>query len=292
MGVAERREKYLFGIDLDGTLLNPAGEVSSRTKAAIQSILAAGHEVAFATGRNYTEARQIFEIVEHFDLAVLVSGAIVIDTRTRQTVHRSTMNPALAGELCDAIERLGHAAVALQDRYYTGVDYLVSQGREIHESLSGWLRLSGQILEERAKLADEDHTHTLRVSTVLDYAPAAELMALVEREFEKRAYVHSIVVASEGVEIIEMFDPIVNKWLGLKHVADQHGVPHGRIVAIGDDMNDLAMIERSSFGIAMGNARTDVKQAARKTIGSNADDGLARFLEQWLRSPDEALAAE
>lgn len=282
--VAEQREKYLFGIDLDGTLLNPAGAVSDRTKAAIHAVLKAGHKVAFATGRNYIEAREIFEIVGHHDLAVLVSGAIVVDTRVRQTVHRSTMDPTLAGELCAAIESLGHAAVALQDRQHAGLDYLVSEGRNVHESLSSWLTLSGQILEQRPKLADEDHTHTLRVSTVLDYAPAAELMAVVEKDFGRRAYVHGIVVASDGVEIIEMFDPLVNKWLGLKRVADHHGVSHERIVAIGDDMNDLAMIEQSKFGIAMGNARTDVKNVAKRTIGSNADDGLAEFLEEWLNT--------
>jgi 5-amino-6-(5-phospho-D-ribitylamino)uracil phosphatase len=280
--VAGRREQYLFGIDLDGTTLDPSGEVTPRTREAIHAVLAAGHKVAFATGRNFIEARQVFEAVGHLDLCVLVSGAFVVDARNGATVHRSTMDPTLAADLCAAIERLGHPAVAYQDRAFTGIDYLVSSGRDLHVALSSWLGLSGQVIERRPALSEIDHTHTLRVSTVLDYAPAAELMAVVENEFGKRAYVHGIVVASEGVEIIEMFDPHVNKWQGLQRVADAHGVPHERIVAIGDDMNDIAMLEHSRFGTAMGNARTDVKRVAKRVIGSNAEDGLSAFLEEWV----------
>jgi 5-amino-6-(5-phospho-D-ribitylamino)uracil phosphatase len=278
------RESYLFGIDLDGTLLNPASVVADRTKSAVHAVLKAGHKVAFATGRNYTEARQIFDTMEHQDLAVLVSGAIVVDTRVQQTVFRSAMDPTLASQLCAAIERLGFAAVAFQDRAYTGVDYVVSTNRPLHRSLRSWLELSGQLLANDPDLAGIDHAHTLRVSTVLDYADAARLKQAIEDEFGDRAYVHGILVVSDGVEIIEMFDRHVNKWLGLTQVADHHGVPHDRIIAIGDDMNDLAMIRHASLGVAMGNAREDVKVIADRVIGSNADDGLAVFLEEWLET--------
>ncbi len=282
--MAELYKPYLFGIDLDGTLLNPSGAVSDRTKNAVHALLHAGHKVAFATGRNYIEARGIFDIMEHQDLAVLVSGAVVVDTRSKQTIHCETMDPTLAGELCAAIERLGHAAVALQNRQHTGRDYVVSADPQLHDALGSWLALSDQVLTTSANLSDEDHTHTFRVSTVLEYAEAAKLKLAIEKQFAGRAYVHGIIVASEGVEIIEMFDRHVNKWLGLSRVADLHGVPHERIVAIGDDMNDIAMIRNSPFGTAMGNARTEVKEVAKQVIGSNIDDGLAVFLEDWLQS--------
>ncbi len=278
------RESYLFGIDLDGTLLNPAGAVADRTKRAVHAILKAGHKVAFATGRNYIEARRIFDIMEHQDLAVLVSGAIVVDTRLQQTVYRSAMDPTLAANLCTAIERLGFAAVAFQDRAYTGVDYLVSTDRHVHDALSSWMTLSDQLMQTHSDLPNVDHSHTLRVSTVLDYADATRLKRAIEEEFGDRAYVHGVLVVSEGVEIIEMFDRHVNKWLGLTQVADHHNVPHDRIIAIGDDMNDLAMIRHASLGIAMGNARSELKEAANRVIGSNAEDGLAVFLEEWLAS--------
>lgn len=284
------QKSYLFGIDLDGTLLNPAGHVSDRTKAAVHAVLKSGHKVAFATGRNYTEARRIFDIMEHQGLAVLVSGAIVMDTRSDQTLHRSAMQPQLAVSLCKTIENLGFAAVAFQDRFYTGVDYVISTDRHIHAALRSWLDMSGQIVSHQPDLSRIDHSHTLRVSTVLDYARAARLKQVLESEFNDRAYVHSVLVVNDGVEIIEIFDPHVNKWHGLKQVADHYAIPHDRIIAIGDDMNDLAMIQNARLGIAMGNARDEIKQAADRVIDSHAQDGLAAFLEEWLAHsspPDE-----
>lgn len=275
-------QSYLFGIDLDGTLLNPLGRVSDRTKSAVHAILRSGHKVAFATGRNYTEARGIFDIMEHQDLAVLVSGAIVVDTRSDQTIHRSAMHPELAGSLCRTIQNLGFAAVVFQDRFYTGIDYVISTDRHIHAALRNWLDMSGQLVLDLPDLSCIDHSHTLRVSTVLDYARAARLKQVLESEFGDKAYVHSVLVVSDGVEIIEIFDRHVNKWHGLKQVADHHAIPYDRVIAIGDDMNDLAMIQNARLGVAMGNARDEIKQVADRVIGSHAEDGLAVFLEQWL----------
>jgi hypothetical protein len=247
-------------------------------------VLAAGHKVIFATGRNYVEARQIFDNVNHHDLVVLVSGAVVIDTRTRQTFYRSQMAPGLAGELCGAIERCGYAAVALQDRHATGIDYLVSQGRVVHEALHSWMRHSDQKIVERTDLGHFPHEHTMRVSAVLNFKQAAELKASIEREFELRAYVHGVIVHHEGAEILEMFDPRVNKWNGVKRVAEHYGIPLERTICVGDDQNDLPMIKNAGLGLAMGNARAEVKGIAKRVIGSNAHDGLAEFIETWLAS--------
>ena len=73
--------KYrLIAIDLDGTLLCPKGKVTDRVKAAVHDALRSGFLICFATGRSYKESRRIIESVEHFDCAVFVTGAIVVDT--------------------------------------------------------------------------------------------------------------------------------------------------------------------------------------------------------------------
>src|SRR5690242_21699100 len=108
--------KYrMIAIDLDGTLLCGKGTVTPQAKAAIHRALRAGLLVCFATGRNWTESRTVLDAVEHYDTAVFVGGAMVIDTRQRVTLHRTMMQPALAAAVCGALESLGHAALALQD---------------------------------------------------------------------------------------------------------------------------------------------------------------------------------
>ena len=85
-----------------------------------------------------------------------------------------------------------------------------------------------------------------------------------------------------GVDVLEVFDPAVNKWQGLLHVANAHGIDPADIIAIGDDVNDLPMIRNAGLGVAMGNARLEVQQAAMRVIGRNDEDGLARFLEELV----------
>src|SRR5882672_6051515 len=109
----------MIAIDLDGTLLAPDGTVSPRAKAAVLL-------VCFATGRNFTESQMVLDAVEHYDTAVFVGGAMVIDTRHRKTLHRMGMQPQLAREVCELFESLGHAALALQDTAAAGVDYLAT----------------------------------------------------------------------------------------------------------------------------------------------------------------------
>jgi hypothetical protein len=75
----------------------------------------------------------------------------------------------------------------------------------------------------------------------------------------------------------------VNKWEGILHVARRHEILPQQIIAIGDDVNDLPMLKQAGLGVAMGNAKADVKAAAKRVIRSNAQEGLAEFLEELVR---------
>src|SRR5215203_3726871 len=117
----------MIAIDLDGTLLSPEGKVTERAKAAVHKALDAGLLVCFATGRNWTESKTVLEAVAHYDSAVFVGGAMVIDTRNEVTLHQTMVEPQLAREICKLLEDHGHAVLALQETGVAGVDYLVSE---------------------------------------------------------------------------------------------------------------------------------------------------------------------
>src|SRR5207244_11185583 len=98
----------------------------------------------------------------------------------------------------------------------------------------------------------------------------------------ERVVRQSLYVPAYGVEVLEVFDPAVNKWEGVLHVARRHGIEPEEIVAVGDDLNDLPMLRHAGLGVAMGNARPEAKAAAKRVIGSNAEEGLAKFLEELV----------
>lgn len=269
----------LIAIDLDGTLLCPEGKVQPRVRQAVHRVLQAGYVVCFATGRNYMEARDVIETVGHFDHAVFVGGAVVVDTTKGVTVHQQKMQPQLARELSAELEALGHAVLALQDADGAGFDYFVTDGVPLDDSTHRWMEAFKIRLQPLPSLAEHDHAHTIRVGVVGPVGKTTEARRRINERFAERVTVHALRVLND-VEVLECFDPSVNKWEGIKQVAAHHGIDPSRVVAIGDDFNDLAMISRAGLGVAMGNARPEIKAVARRVIGANADDGLAIFLEE------------
>ena len=272
----------MIAIDLDGTLLSPNGKVSERTKAAVHGALTAGLLVCFATGRNWTESKLVLDAVDHYPTAVFVGGAIVMDTKQRTTLHRTLMQPTLAAEVCQFFEQSGHAAWALQDIGTAGLDYLISAQVGLDIYAENWIRLAKLDVHRRHDLATHTHEHTIRVSVIATDEVTAKLGAELNEKFGSRVVHHTLKLAALNLNVMEVFDPAVNKWQGLLHVAAAHHIDPSEIIAIGDDVNDLPMIRNAGLGVAMGNSKPEVQAVARRVIGTNSEDGLARFLEELV----------
>src|SRR6476661_3934938 len=177
-------DKYrLIAIDLDGTLLSPAGHVTPRVKQAVRKVLDAGLLVCFATGRNWTESRTVLEAVQHYDSAVFVGGAMVVDTKNEVMLHRTMMEPSLAAEVSDLLERNGHAVLALQDTGAAGVDYVVSGDIPVNTETARWMAMTKAALHRVPRLGNFSHEHTIRVGIVAEPSETARLQDQLAERF-------------------------------------------------------------------------------------------------------------
>jgi hydroxymethylpyrimidine pyrophosphatase-like HAD family hydrolase len=104
----------------------------------------------------------------------------------------------------------------------------------------------------------------------------------IAARFGERVFCHSIRSPRSHLEVLELFDPAVNKWEGILYVARQHDITSEQVVAIGDDLNDLHMIRNAGLGVAMGNAHPDVQVVADVIIGGNHEEVLAVFLDELV----------
>jgi HAD superfamily hydrolase (TIGR01484 family) len=238
--------------------------------------------VCFATGRNWTESRTVVEAVEHYATAVFAGGAMVVDTERDVTLHRMMMDPALAADLCRHLEADGHAVLALQDTVTAGVDYLVTGEAALNAATEMWMGITRATIRRVPRLADHDHAHTIRVGIVAAREDVQRSTLTLAEKFGDRIVHQNLYVPAYGVEVLEVFDPAVNKWQGILHVARHHDIAPEQIIAIGDDVNDIPMLTSAGLGVAMGNARPEIQALAGRVIGKNSDEGLAKFLEELV----------
>jgi hydroxymethylpyrimidine pyrophosphatase-like HAD family hydrolase len=177
---------------------------------------------------------------------------------------------------------MGHAALALQDTGEAGVDYLISDGIDLNFATQQWLKVTRASVHRRKDLATGPHEHTIRVGIVATPEQAQSVQQTLTDRFDGRIVCHAIHVPAYGVDVLEVFDPAVNKWEGILHVARRHGILPEQIIAVGDDVNDLAMLRNAGLGVAMGNAKPEAIAVSDRVINRNDADGLAEFLEELV----------
>jgi hydroxymethylpyrimidine pyrophosphatase-like HAD family hydrolase len=194
------------------------------------------------------------------------------------------MEPTLACGVSEVFESMGHAALALQDTQAAGFDYLVTAEVELNEATRTWMEVTAAKVKRVPRLSQHPHEHTIRIGIVASRDQTEQVRLALEHRFAEGIVCHSLYVPSYGVEVLEVFDPSVNKWEGIQHIARRHGIAPEQIVAIGDDVNDIAMVSRAGLGVAMGNAKEELKRVAKRVINRNDQDGLAEFLEELVAS--------
>lgn len=297
------RNYDLLAVDLDGTLLGPDGRVSPANRAAIDAARADGLEIVICTGRGLIESKHAIEAIDGThpakgrDVAPVVcaGGAMVCDAITSRTLHRWPMRTELVSRLCDHFRALHRAPLLLKDRGAAGFDYLVITSGPIEPPTTWWFSVMDVEVKFAETLADDPHPeHTVRVGFAATASIMRDLAAGVHAKFGRETATQHFAVVSggkdggpfgakdESVHLLEVFDPHVSKWTAIHRLAFEQGIPRGRIAAIGDEVNDLAMIEGAALGIAMGNAIDSVKKAAQRVAKSNAEDGLAEAVGRIL----------
>jgi hypothetical protein len=271
----------LVASDLDGTLLSSTGEVSPRTRAAIDACRGAGIPVVGVTGRGPRLLDSVRAALGGTGIAVLAQGGYVVDfgdhgdrTQVLRTVGMSRSDATavidaiedVAGELIVAVEDAAEQAEALRPlRVQHGFDWPYPEPAHLlprHEVLPVGAVL--KVFLRSSRLGEDELLQLAR--GVVDPA-VAEL-------------------THAGLGFIEVLPPGVTKATGLAVALQHHGVGFGDVLVFGDMPNDLPMIEAVTAAggraVAMANAHPEVLAAAAdRTSGSDAD-GVARYLEAVL----------
>jgi Cof subfamily protein (haloacid dehalogenase superfamily) len=282
--VENARKIKLIALDLDGTLFGPAGRVTPRTAEAVHRVRESGVAVCIATGRTWFESTHAVEACGLDGPGVFVSGAVVRDMKSGTPLARTTVPDALVQGVCRRVEALGLPAMVLHDDAPGQAEFAVSANVALPDVLKQWFEIHKSDVEFIPDLAGRSWTHAVRVGTVAVPEAVESIGEALDRGELGEASHHCIHVPSYGVNVLEVFHAGVNKWEGILEVCRRLNIDPTQTAAVGDDVNDLAMLERAGFGVAMGNATPRPKQIAKRILDTNARDGLAAFLEELLET--------
>lgn len=274
----------LIALDMDGTLFNHDSQISEKDQSAIRRAADAGIQFTISTGRPYIGLPT--ELLSSLGIryAITSNGAAIYRLPEKECIFSSCMEPEL---LCPILRRLQnydihfdafiHGDAYSQKSIQPNIDRL-----DMPDSIKKYIK-STRILTDN--LADYIQENALEVQKMtLNFYPLPDgSFQYREEVFSLLASCPEITFLSGGYHNLEFTKAGTTKGLGLRFLADFLKLPLDTTMACGDTQNDLDIIKTAGIGVAMGNARDEVKEIADFITLSNEESGVAYAIEKFLR---------
>ena len=267
----------LLVLDIDGTLLDPAGKLTAATVAAVRAAVAFGCVVTLATGRRFRTAKPIADALG-LELPILVqNGALIKDSLTGEILYHRHLSCAGAAVAIEYLWEAGAQPIVYENAFVGDQVYTGPVERDTPVNAAYFARNAEY--QRRSTMQElVPGEPPLEVSTVDD---AARLRALAPGLIHPGFRVITTTYSS-GAGFLEVLEARCSKAEALYELARRLDLPIQQTMAIGDNLNDLELLMAAGVGVAMGNAKPEVQAIARYVTASNADDGVAEAIGRFV----------
>ena len=275
--------KYkLLVLDVDGTLLNDEREISKRTLAALLKVQQMGVRIVLASGRptyGLMPLAKTLELGNYGGFVLSYNGCQIIKAQNGEILFERRINPEMLPYLEKKARKNGFAIFTYHD------DTLITDSPDNEY-------IKNEALLNNLKIIREDE-----FSTAKDFAPCKCMLvsdkekALIglEQHWEKRLAGTLDAFRSEPY-FLEVVPCGVNKANTLGALLEHLGVTREEVIAVGDGVCDVTMLQLAGMGVAMGHSQDSVKVCADYVTASNEEDGVALAVEKLILA--EVRAAE
>lgn len=267
----------LVAIDLDGTLLNSHKEISQKNKDVLAQAKAAGVKIVLCTGRPLAAIEVYLETLDlrdNGDYSITFNGGLVQKNDTGEIIEKALMP-------LEDVHDLYQLATELKVPLDILSDGLVLQLPTSLENRSLYSQLNNLLTFEAAELqhltADKIYNKAV-VAIDEDYLD--EQISKIPATFYDR---YEIIKTRSN--LLEFMPKGITKAYGISLLARDLDIKQEEIMTIGDEENDLPMIEYAGLGVAMENAVASVKALADVITATNDNDGVAQAVEKFVLEP-------
>lgn len=272
------RDIKLLAIDIDGTLLTPQKQITPRTLAAVRAAQEAGIIVTLATARRYCNTAPIATALG-LDIPLIVcDGALIVQHPVGAVLHTHTLHCDVAQQVVDILAK---QAVQPAVHHVNGTVEEMWLGPVESDTcwLEGYLAAFPENIRRRpySELC-VGQPHPLRV---VAFASEEIVSSLIPDVGTLPCSWDAIRRGNYGCAELAVMAPDCSKASGVTALARQLGIPLTQVMAIGDNTNDLEMLQAVGWGVAMGHASEAIKQSAHAVTASNTEDGVALAIERY-----------
>lgn len=270
----------LIAIDLDGTLLDSSRSLSEENKEAIKEAKEAGIKIVLCTGRPLRSMTHLLEeadLLDDDDIVITYNGGLIQKSKTAEIISEITLN---RDESLD-IYKLGQQLKLPVN--FIDLDYVYEppypEGAD-----SIYMNSSREVPKANAlKFIDldmESLPDPFKINKVVMSRPSEELDAAIPHIPD--VYHERYNIYKSQAFILEILPKDVDKGFSMRLLGDMLGLEKKQIMGIGDQENDLSLVENAGLGIAMQNAIDQVKDAADYITRSNDNNGVAHALRKFV----------
>ncbi|MFB7304865.1 Cof-type HAD-IIB family hydrolase [Heyndrickxia sporothermodurans] len=244
----QNRDIRLIALDMDGTLLNSKEEISEENKRVIARAKENGIHIVLSTGRNFAKVHEFAEDLELNSFLVTVNGGEIWDS-SGNLLERNLLQ-------VEHIKMMWDLKNLHNTKFWAITVDKVYRDEFPDESTFAdyeWLKFGFDV--------EDDHARKI-----------------IMEELEK----NKLQVTNSSPTNLEVNPYGISKAKALEKVCERIGITMENVMAMGDSMNDIAMIKSAGIGIAMGNAQAIVKEAADWITDTNDNDGVAKAIQRWV----------
>jgi Cof subfamily protein (haloacid dehalogenase superfamily) len=271
----------LLALDIDGTLLNSRFEIAGRDLEALQQVHAAGAEIILCTGRRHTFALPIAKLLG-FDVWLCSSNGAVTRSSKGEDFHRDLLPKETALAFCRHMAAYRTGTVITFDQETYGA-LVVEDFAELSHSISRWVEVNRSYIEvvrpiEAALTRDPLQTMVCGGLAVMQEAeahlaafPMRDAVTVLKTQYDDR-----------DLTLLDVLVKDCSKGHAVDRWARHRGIPAKEIMAIGDNYNDIEMLDIAGLPFVMGNAAPEMKQRGYTETRSNDECGISAAIEQVL----------
>jgi Cof subfamily protein (haloacid dehalogenase superfamily) len=271
----------LLATDIDGTLLNPQFQISEGDLAALRRAHAAGIEIVLVTGRRHTFALPIAQQLG-FDLWLISSNGAVTRSLSGETFHCDLLLAETCRRLCGAMREFRGNTVLTFDSESKGA-IVVERLDQMSPGIRRWLEKNMEFIEIVAPIEDalvRDPIQAMFCGSMDRMGDA--LKTLEDAGLDGQVTVLRTEYPSRDLSLIDVLNAWCSKGHALERWAAYRGYHRDEVMAVGDNHNDVEMLEFAGYPVIMGNACEELRGRGWTVTSGNDACGLAAALEPVL----------